>query len=398
MSDVRQTVMMSQKTHMRSKEMWTGPQKCIEKNFYTVVEKDNKLKFHKSKLSYTPALYKTIDEIIVNAIDHVTNYPGQVTYVKINYDIQSGIVQVINDGPGIPVYRVEIKRDNQGEPTVRHLNEDDQLSTDPTVIMKWFPQWISEEPLTGNNLEKRKTHITGGVNGAGMKLTNFLSEFFIIETVDGIRKKHYRQVMKKGSSIIEKPEITNIGVGSNAKVQSYTSITFRPDYVFLDYKNPSTIDYQVIEKLIKTRAYQIASYTNVNIFYQGEIIKIKNVLDLGEMFAPELKMMNISQVNDDVEMDLSKFELKLDSAPSKKKPLEITKRTYVYSTKLQSEKALDDKGNPLIWNVCVGPSMSECFDHMSVVNGMYIVDGGSHIDYLINQVIEYFEIELKKIT
>jgi len=133
----RQTTMLSLKSHMKNKEMWTGPQKKVDKNFY-IINQNNK--FVKNLLSYTPALYKTIDEIIVNAVDHAINYPNQVTYIKIAYDINTGYIQVINNGPGIPVYRVEIKRDKTGEPTIKHLLESDELSSDPQTIMKWLPQ------------------------------------------------------------------------------------------------------------------------------------------------------------------------------------------------------------------------------------------------------------------
>lgn len=414
---IRETTMMSQKAHMRNKDMWAGSQKKAEKQFYTVFhdDKSGKPKFKKTKLTYTPALYKTIDEIIVNAVDHVTNYPTQVTYIKIIFDIQNGIVQVINNGPGIPIYRVEITRDKNGEPSVRHLKDTDKPSDNPMSIVKWFPQWISEEPLTGNNLDQRKVHITGGVNGAGMKLTNYLSEFFTIETVDLSRRKHYYQVMEKGSNIIHDPIITSLQPNMN---ESFTKITFKPDYKFLDYPNPGPNDYYIIEQLIKTRAYQVAGYCKVDVHFQGQILNVKNITDLGEMFAPDLKSINIGagQLVDDDDDDFNETKseivipavtLQLDSMPTDNKPkfnkradkkIEVQKRTYVYSATLKSEKNLDDLGNHLLWNVCIGPSMSERFDHMSVVNGMYIVEGGSHINWLIEQVASYFEIEIKKIT
>lgn len=409
----RQTTMLSLKQHMRCKEMWTGPQKRVDKSFYTVaLHQDGKVKFVKSTLNYTPALYKTIDEIMVNAVDHKTNFPNQVTYIKISYDINSGIVQVINNGPGIPVYRVEIKRDRTGEPTLRHLSENDIPSNDPNTTLKWFPQWISEEPLTGNNLEKRKIHITGGVNGAGMKLANYLSESFMIETIDGTRNKKYRQIMEKGSSIIHEPTVISVPQGT----ESYTSIMFKPDYKYLDYPNPSINDYMVIEKLIRTRAYQIASYCGVDVYYNGQLLTIKSIADLGEMFAPELKMVNIEKIvtiEEDEEKesdqsietqiivpDFKHVELQLDSVLTKNKKNKdvVEKRTYAYSCQLKSEAQVNDKGEPLIWNVCVGPSMSEKFEHMSVVNGMYIIDGGCHINWITKQVTDFFEKELARTT
>lgn len=416
--ELRSHTMVSQKDHMRMREMYTGSQSQSEKQFYVVDDyschpRVEKPKFIKTKLSYTPACYKIMDEIIVNAADHCTNNPGKVTYIKISYDVNTGVMQVINNGPGIPVYPVEIKYDKNGEPTDRHLkNSIDKPSNDPNVITKWLPQFLSEQPNTGNNLQARKIHITGGVNGAGMKLTNYYSKFFTIETVDWIRKKHYYQKMEDGARIIHEPIISD--TNKLTLTESFTSITFQPDYMKLDYPNPNYMDFIVIEKLLKTRAYQISSYTNVQVYFQNKLIPAKNIADLGEMFAPELKMININPIEEPEEDNLLpakneftnlKFNLaRLDEVKQPsfnrrgEKKIEIIKRTYVYATQLQSPTEVDEHGNPLIWHVCVGPSMSEKFDHMSVVNGMYIIDGGTHIDYLVDQILDYFSIEVTKVT
>lgn len=407
MDQIRETKTISSRQHMRL-EMWSGPQKRLDKQFHTIVKtKDGKQKFSKTLLNYTPALYKIIDEIMVNAVDHVTNHPEKVTYIKIFYDINSGAVQVTNNGPGIPIHRVEITRNKNGEPiNTRELkNDSDQLSNDPFTVMKWFPQWISEEPFTGNNFGKRDMHITGGIHGSGMKLANYWSEYFVIETVN--QNKKYKQIMEHGTSKIHEPEITNV-----TGIDSYTTITFKPDYKNLSYANPTINDYATIEKLVRTRAYQIASYCAVDVHYNGQIVNVKNIADLGEMFAPELKVValeKIVDIDEDEDNDENHtktnapifpvVELKLDSIgrTSKINPV-AEKRTYAFSCQLKAIGINDDKGNPLIWNVCVGPSMTEKFEHMSVVNGMYIIDGGCHIDWIANQIIKYFEIELGKIT
>jgi len=434
LDSTRDHTMMSQKDLMRMKEMYTGFQEQIEKQFYIVddnscKERVDKPKFIRSKLSYTPACYKIIDEILVNASDHCTNNPGKVTYIKILFDVYSGVITVANNGPGIPVYPVEIKFDRNGEPSDRHLKlPSDKPSQEPGVITKWLPQFLSEQPNTGNNLHSRKIHITGGVNGAGMKLTNYYSEHFTIETVDQVRKLHYKQRMENGARTIHNPVISDLSK-STQPIDPYTMLIFKPDYKRLDYPNPNYADFVTIEKLIKTRAYQISSYTNVQVFFQNKLIPAKNIGDLGEMFAPELKMININptdESNDDNTNDDNKKpiapimpgftldindlnmsnnqinandrSLNFNKSNKNDKKLEVIKKTYVYGTQLKSPDQVDEKGNSLIWNVCVGPSMSEKFEQMSVVNGMYIIDGGTHIDYLVDQIIGYFSIEIGKIT
>ena len=414
---VRETTMISVKQHM-SNEMWTGSKKLVEKSFYTVNTVNGKPKFVRSNLTYTPALYKSIDEIIVNAVDHYSNHPDKVKSIRISYNAENGVVQVINDGPGIPVYKIEIKRDKTGEPTVRHLQTGKEELTAPTkdafTVIKWFPQWISEEPLTSNNYGERKVHLTGGLNGAGMKLANYLSEAFMIETIDGLRNLKYQQIMENGASVIRDPVITPVPAGT----KTYTSITFKPNYKYLKYPNPSPRDFAIIEKLVKTRAYQVASYCPVDVYYNNELLTVKNIVGLGEMFAPELKTVNIEKIADDVIaaqdaiVDVSPIaglnlgEMKLeDFVDAKGKKQTSTtggsiseKRTYAYSCQLKTNDHLDANGNPLIWHVCVGPSMSEKFEHMSIVNGIYIIEGGCHIDWITSKIVDYFEKEIAKTT
>ena len=89
-----------------------------------------------------------------------------------------------------------------------------------------------------------KIEILGGVNGAGMKLSNYYSEYFILETIDGLRKLHYKQKMENGARVIHDPVITDISKMSPMP-ESFTSITFKPDYKKLDYPSPNYADFVV---------------------------------------------------------------------------------------------------------------------------------------------------------
>ena len=73
----------------------------------------------------------------------------------------------------------------------------------------YAPQLIASEFLSGDNLgeDEGDERITGGTNGAGLKLTNAFSEYLTITTVDTKTKKHYIQHFKDRLNIIEKPII-----------------------------------------------------------------------------------------------------------------------------------------------------------------------------------------------
>ena len=69
-------------------------------------------KIVKKQITYVPALYKIIDEILVNSIDqHVrlreAKSQEQVTQIKVNIDKETGEIQIYNNGEGIDVVFME---------------------------------------------------------------------------------------------------------------------------------------------------------------------------------------------------------------------------------------------------------------------------------------------------
>lgn len=56
-------------------------------------------KFMQKKVTYSPALLKIFDEILVNAIDRNSTFPDQVKYINVIIDRTSGAITIQNDGP-----------------------------------------------------------------------------------------------------------------------------------------------------------------------------------------------------------------------------------------------------------------------------------------------------------
>ena len=128
---------------------------------------------------YVPALYKIFDEILVNAIDHTTRVKRlreadpaicPVKKICVTIDRGSGVIEVTNDGEGLPV--------DKGEHEV------------------YVPELIFAHLLTSANFddENDAERTIGGQNGIGAKACNIYSRRFEIETVDRVRKKSYSQV------------------------------------------------------------------------------------------------------------------------------------------------------------------------------------------------------------
>lgn len=207
-------------------------------------------KFKKEDIMFSPALYKIVDEILVNARDHTVRNPKTCKSIKVNLDKETGRITVWNDGPGIEVkFHKEFK--------------------------KYVPEMIFGHLRTSSNYEETGK-IVGGKNGFGAKLTNIFSKEFTIETVDSDEKKFYKQTFSNNMYDKTEPEI------KTSKSSSYTSVSFIPDYPKFGFKKvtPELIG------LFSKRVFDIAASTNKNVkvFLNDEEIKISKFTDYIEMY------------------------------------------------------------------------------------------------------------------
>jgi DNA topoisomerase-2 len=183
-----ETEVWGPKQHMRNKGMWMGS-KCMSSGEFYMINQDCIVS---RSAVFSSGAAKTFDEVIVNAADQTTRNAG-VTYIAINFE--GGNLTVQNDGRGIPIYQAEILYDvNNSIVGVQNVSDpNDPMKVNTSIVrnsanIRWNPQIICEQPLSGTNLSKRKFHITGGVNGAGLKIVNYLSRYFSIVTVDNSRR------------------------------------------------------------------------------------------------------------------------------------------------------------------------------------------------------------------
>lgn len=124
---------------------------------------EDKSSFIKKSLTFAPALYKIFDEIIVNAADNF-HRSKTMNLIKVEINKEEGYVSVLNNGKGIPV---EIHKEHKC----------------------YVPELIFGHLLTGSNYNDDEERITGGRNGYGAKLTNILSQKFVVECGDKKRKR-----------------------------------------------------------------------------------------------------------------------------------------------------------------------------------------------------------------
>ncbi|CAG8545915.1 9807_t:CDS:10, partial [Ambispora gerdemannii] len=209
----------------------------------------------------------------------------------------------------------------------------------------YVPELIFGHLLTSSNYDDNEQKTTGGRNGFGAKLANIYSTEFIVETGDKNTKKKYRQVFRKNMSVIEPPEITSL------KCEEFTRITFKPD---LEKFKLTEID-DDFEALLKKRAYDMAGILpKVKVVFNNETISIKNFKEYIQLYL-------------DAHTDEGEEVKLIYEAPNER------------------------------WEIGFAPSDGQ-FKQVSFVNSICTSKGGSHVEYLVNQIVTKLSEFIKKKT
>jgi DNA topoisomerase-2 len=209
----------------------------------------------KRDVSFIPGLYKIFDEVVVNAIDHVTRMKETngtpVKKIDITISKETGEISVLNDGDGLSV----------------DIHEETNV---------YIPELIMGHLLTSTNYDDSEERIIGGMNGMGAKLTNIYSTKFDVETVDANNQKIYKQVFTDNLSVTNKPII------KACKKVPYTKITFVPDYKAFKCSGLTEDMYAILKK----RVYDVAALTppEVKVTFNGERVSCKGFEDYANLY------------------------------------------------------------------------------------------------------------------
>ena len=209
----------------------------------------------------------------------------------------------------------------------------------------YSPQFIFAEFLTGTNFDDTQERVVGGQNGVGAKIAVVFSIIFTVETLDKVTNQLYKQNFLDTLLSISEPEIKS--VPPNRK--SYTKIRFLPNYS--DFSIDINEFLPTLKALLEVRMWQAAAYTPIKISYNGSVIPYKNFKTYCEMFS----------------------------------------NVPVYYTKLQGP---DGK---MPWEVCFAISDGKSRD-VSIVNGIFLPRGGTHINHLQNLLTKAIQTKIDKIV
>ncbi|KAJ4270323.1 DNA topoisomerase 2 [Fusarium torreyae] len=227
---------------------------------------------------------------------------------------------------------ISVENNGKGIPIVIHEKE-----------KIYIPELIFGHLLAGSNFDDNEKKTVGGRNGYGAKLCNVFSTEFNLECQDSEHGKRYKQTWTDNMQKMQKAKITS------SKSADFTRVTFKPD--FKRFGMEDGID-DHLESLLYRRIYDMAgTIRGIKVFLNGEQIKIKDFKAYCDLYAKSIAKERSSEEGGTptctVEMD-------------------------------------KDKSHPR-WEV--GFAVSDgTFNQVSFVNSIATTSGGTHVNYIADQI------------
>jgi len=208
------------------------------------------------EVDFNPGLFKIFDELVVNALDHVTRQATagagrQVTRIVVT--ITPTTFNIYNDGEGIPV----------------------TVHPEYKVMV---PELIFGHLLTSSNYDETEEKVVGGKNGYGAKLTNIYSRQFTVRTCDAERHILFEQTFSDNMSVVGKPVMKKAA----ATTKPFTEIRCMPDIGrFYTSASTTTIPTDMLD-VLRTRVVDAAALAAAH----GCHVFLADSLDTGATAAP----------------------------------------------------------------------------------------------------------------
>lgn len=260
----------------------------------------------------------------------------EVTYIPAFLKLYDEIITNASDhkqrGGGVKNIKINITDDWK----ISVWNDGDGI---PIAIHKehkvYVPELIFGHLLTGQNYDDNEDRFGAGRNGLGSKLVSLFSKEFTIDCADG--KNHYYQEFKNNLSEKSTPVIKK-------STKSYTSISYITDENRLSIKGLEADTLALCHK----RALDIAVFNpDINVYFNDELIKINTIRDWVRLHIKEENEIFYENINEH-------------------------------------------------WSIALAQSPNDTFEHCSIVNGNTTWQGGTHVDYIMNQLVKKLTDDLIK--
>jgi DNA topoisomerase-2 len=188
---------------------------------------------------------------------------------------------------------------------------------------EWIPEMIFSNLKAGSNFNDEEQRTGAGTNGVGSTLTNIYSKEFTVTTCDGVN--HFTQTFSN-----------NMRKRTAAKVKKstkgFTEINYLIDFEKFAITGIDDDHFKMLEK----RVYDIAACnTNLKVYFNGKLVNIKTFEDYIKYYTKDFF-----------------YEAKKDKT----------------------------------WSLGIALS-NNGFQQVSFANSTDTYDGGTHVDYVMNQII-----------
>lgn len=229
---------------------------------------------------------------------------------------------------------ISVENDGKGIPVVMHEKEG-----------VYIPELVFGHLLAGSNFDDNEKKTVGGRNGYGAKLCNVFSTEFTLECQDSSNGKRYKTSWRDNMSKMDKAKIT-----SN-KSKDFVRVTFKPD--FSKFNMPDGIDSDT-EAVMYRRVYDLAgTVEGVKVHLNGEHLKV-GFKKYCEMYAKA-----IAKERQDVDID--------GTGPA------------------AASVIFEDTKAHTRWQI--GFTVSDgSFQQVSFVNSIATTSGGTHVNYIADQI------------
>jgi DNA gyrase/topoisomerase IV subunit B len=188
---------------------------------------------------------------------------------------------------------------------------------------EWIPEMIFSNLKAGSNFNDDESRSGAGLNGVGSVITNIFSKEFRVSTCDG--KNKFNQTFSNNMRDRTKPSVTK-------STKNHTEISYIADVEKFGMTEIDEDNFKMLEK----RVYDVAACNSkLKIYFNDKLISIKSFEDYIKLYTD----------------------------------------TYFYESK-------KDKS----WSIGIAPSDSG-FKQISFANSTDTYDGGTHLDYVLNQII-----------
>ena len=188
---------------------------------------------------------------------------------------------------------------------------------------EWIPEMIFSNLKAGSNFDDTEERSWAGTNGVGSTLTNIYSKKFTVTTCDG--KNHFTQTFSDNMRKRTAPK-------TKKSTKGFTEIEYLVDFEKFGLTGIDEEHFRMIEK----RVYDLAACnTSLKIYFNGKLINFKSFEDYIKLYTKD------------------------------------------YFCESKKDKT---------WSI--GIALSENgFQQVSFANSTDTYDGGTHVDYVMNQII-----------